>query len=119
MMDEETLSKSIASQWNELEVEELAEKIIQLEKRVSLLDSSSPRAETLRKEVEHYHFQFVFPIALEFDLSRCSKSMPRSFAKTIHYMAGRVFKSGSINVFNELNEKQKQEILQLAAGGEG
>ncbi len=117
-MDEETsrLSKELESQWDAFDVEELAEKIIALEKRVSLLSANAPGAEKLRKQVEHFHFRFVFPVALEFDLSRCDKSMPRSFAKTIQYMADRVFKTSSAALFNELNEKQKQEVLQLAAG---
>lgn len=118
-MDEETsrLSKELESRWNEFELEELADKIIALEKRVALLNAGVPGREKMMKQVEHFHFRFVFPVALEFDLSRCDKSMPRSFAKTIQYMADRVLKTHSATPFNELNDQQKQEVLQLAAGG--
>lgn len=111
-MDEEVdrLSRELENRWNELEVEELAEKIIQLEARVALMKGAAPRVAKLKRQVEHYHFRFVFPIVLEIDAT------PRSFAKTIQQMANQIFKSGSVAVFNSLNDIQKQEVLQLAAG---
>jgi hypothetical protein len=106
------LAKRIRHDWNFLPPEELAERIIDLENRVAEFKESSPAVDKIKKQAEHLHFQFVFPVVLE--LQEPGKSMPPTFARTIHQAANQVFKSHSLQPFQQLNSTQQREILAIA-----
>ena len=117
LRDTGDLYKRIKSDWNLLAPEELAEKIIELENKVTLFNETSPAIEKIKKQAEHLHFLFVFPVALEMDAAPTEKSMPVSFARTIYLAANKVFKTNSVQAFNSLNRMQKQEVMRYAVGG--
>lgn len=111
------LSKAIKKEWNELEPEALAEQIIALEDKVSLLKESSPEVEKIRKQAEHLHFQFVFPVVLEMDASPSGGYMPLSFARSVHTTANEILKKNSTAPFKELSSTQQREVLRFATRG--
>lgn len=96
--------------WGNLAPEELAEQIIDLEG----LAKSTP---SLRKEVEHLHFKFVFPIALELETAPVESSLPISFARQIYKTANEMLKKNSSKPFQELDKTQQREILRQAMKG--
>lgn len=103
------LARFIQTNWNSLELEDLAEKIIDLENKVSLLPQDGVHQEVDRL-ARRLHFKFVFPIAAELEVS------PKmiSFAKTVLEMANRILKSGSVEPFKELNSRQQYEVMRGA-----
>ena len=103
------LYKSLRKDWDNLSPEELAEQIIDLESRVSEFTESSPTVDKIKKQVEHLHFQFVFPIVLEL------QEGSQSFAATVHKLAQKVLKTQSIHPFNQLSEPQQREVRQIAS----
>lgn len=103
------LYKSIRKDWDNLEPEELAEKIVDLEERVSQLKESSPAVEKIKKQAERLHFQFVFPIVLELEKGS------HSFAGTVQGIAQKILKTQSLQPMHELSEGQKREVLQIAS----
>lgn len=112
LRDAKELSKHIRGDWNLLEPEELAEKIIALEDKVALIKEMSPEVAKIKKQAEQLHFQFVFPIVLELD-----PSMPHSFVKEVNQVAKRILKEQSIFPFNEnLNSVQQREVIRYAGG---
>lgn len=114
--DTSQLSRKIKNDWNVLAPGELAEKIIELENKVSLFEETTPEIEKIKKQAEHLHFMFVFPVALEMDAAPSEKSMPVSFARRIYQAANQVFKTHSMQAFKGLNRIQKQEVLRYAGG---
>lgn len=114
LLDEaKNLSQQIGKMWKEWSPEEWAEKIIDLEGKVSRLEGSSPAIDKVKRAAEHHHFEFVFPAA--FDLK---ESVSISFARNIHKMAKAVLQSQSLEQFHSLNRVQKQEVMRYASGGE-
>ncbi len=107
------LAKKIKSDWNLLAPEELAERIIELENKISLFEETTPEIEKVKKQAEHLHFQFVFPIALEVSVSE--QSIP-SFAKAVHQAANQIFKTHSLHAFHVLSRVQKEEVMRYAGG---
>jgi hypothetical protein len=105
------LLKAIEREWNELSPEELADKIVDFETRVAQLPENLPAAKKLKKEAARLHFQFVFPITLELENGEFS------FAKAIHKLEKEMFDLQSLTPFQELNETQKREVLEIALGG--
>ncbi len=112
------LSKRIRRDWNTLNPEELAEKLIDLEERVAHLTETSPGVDKIKKQAEHLQFQFVFPVALELEPTSSGKLMPPSFAKTIYQFAKQVFQNQSLEAFQILSATQQREIIRIAARGE-
>lgn len=115
MKDATGLAKYIRTNWDLLAPEELAEKIVDLEDRVSCLKGTSPAIAKIAKEARSLHFRFVFPVALELEMS--GKSMPPSFARTIYQTAKQVFEMNSLHPFHRLSPVQQQEVVQIATGG--
>lgn len=109
------LAKKIQSSWDFLDPSALAEKIVDLERRVSLLEGDSSEIEKIRSVAERLHFQFVFPLALE--LSGKADGGPYSFAKTINKMANAIFKTQDLSLAKELNSTQFAETMRYAAKG--
>lgn len=110
------LSKHIQHNWNLLESSELAEKIVDLEEKVALLKGTSPAIEKIKKAVENYAFQFVFPVVLE--LNRTPEAnMPLSFARTVNHVAKQCFKTQSLAPLSQLNRVQNAEIVRFARSG--
>lgn len=110
------LAKHIRSKWDEMTPEQLAEQIIALEDKVALIQESSPAVEKVRKQAQHLHFQFVFPVAKEMDGAPPEGEMPVSFARMIYKAARDVFKTNSVHAFNDLNGVQRREVMRYAAG---
>ncbi len=110
------LSQHIKKNWDKLAPEELAENIIELQDRVTLLKGNSPEVAKVVREAQKFHFRFVYPVALELDTS--GKSMPPSFAKTVYQAANKVFTTNSLAPFNALSRVQKQEVIRIAMGGQ-
>lgn len=108
------LYKSVQQEWNELSPEDLAEKIIDLEGRVSELTGSSAAIDKIKKQVEHLHFQFVFPIVLELERGKSDEIMPPSFAKVIDGIAKEVLQKNSLQPLNQLNPAQLGEVQKIA-----
>ncbi len=106
------LSRAIKKDWNELEPEALAERIIELEDKVALLKESSPAIDKIKKQAEHLHFQFVFPIVLE-----TKAAVPNSFARNIYEKAREILKKNSTAPFKELSRTQQYEVTQLIRKG--
>ncbi|MBX7067545.1 MAG: hypothetical protein K1X28_09985 [Parachlamydiales bacterium] len=115
LKDATDLSKNIRKNWDMLAPEELAEKIIDLEDRVTLLKGDSPEVAKVVKEARTLHFRFVYPVALELETS--GKSMPPSFAKTVYHAAKQVFDTNSVAPFKQLSPVQQQEVIRIAMGG--
>lgn len=114
--DAKDLSKKIQSDWNNLTPSELAEKIIDLEGKVALLEGSTPAIEKIKKQAEHLHFQFVFPVALE--LSNAPEAeMPFSFARSINCVAKEILQTQSLEPLKELSDRQIDEIMKIARSG--
>jgi len=111
------LSKSIRRDWDSLAPEELAEKIIDLENRVTLLKGDSPEVAKIVKEARTLHFRFVFPVALELEMS--GKSMPPSFAKTVYSAAKQVFDTNSLHAFKQFSPVQQAEVIRIATTRRG
>ena len=109
------LSESIYKAWQNLFPEQLAERIIELEDRVSLFKEASPEVEKIKREAEHLHFAFVFPLVADLE-RRFSKTPSTSFARRIDQAADRVFRTHSLAAFDQLSNVQKQEVLRIAAG---
>ncbi len=105
------LSKYIQMDWDSLDPAELAKMIIVLKDRVALFSGVSPAIEKIKKEADRLHFQFVFPVVLELDKNSASPS----FAKTIHNLADKILKQGSVEPFSLLNQRQMQEVRRLSA----
>src|SRR5579872_7559934 len=101
------LSKYIKRNWNELDPEELAGKIIDLESKVSLLKGSSPAVKNVKRDMEHHHFDFVFQAAKEVKRTVSNTGMP-VFANAIHQVADEVSKTNSIEPFQQLNGTQQR-----------
>lgn len=110
------LSKKIQRDWDLFDPEELADKIIELEDRVAQLKESSPAVEKIKKQAEHLHFRFVFPVALELE-ANSGKAMPATFAKTVYNMAKQVFQTHSLHAFQNLSATQKHEVMRIASRG--
>src|SRR5690606_5833314 len=55
-----SLARYIKTNWDELGPEELADNIIALEDKVSVLKETSPAVKKVRQLAEHLHFNFVF-----------------------------------------------------------
>ncbi|PIS02380.1 MAG: hypothetical protein COT85_05120 [Chlamydiae bacterium CG10_big_fil_rev_8_21_14_0_10_42_34] len=104
------LFKKITRQWNSLAPEEQAEQIIDLQGKVALLEGTSPAIEKIKKQVEHLHFQFVFPVALELSQETIS------FAKEVARIANQVIKTNSSGPFTSLNQMQQKEVMRYARG---
>jgi hypothetical protein len=115
LKDAISLSQHIKQNWDMLAPEQLAEKIIELEDRVTLLKGNSPEVAKVEREARKLHFWFVYPVALELETS--GKSMPPSFAKTVYHAAKQVFDTNSLASFNALSRIQKQEVIRIAMGG--
>jgi hypothetical protein len=118
LRDSSDLCKQIKSDWNLLDTEELAEKIIDLENKVTVLEKGSPldpAVEKIKKQAEHFHFRFVHPLAMEMELVS-EKAMPVPFAQTVYRAAKQILKTNSLRAFNDLDRMQKREILRYAAG---
>lgn len=110
------LSQRIRSDWDQLAPEELAEKIIELENKVSRVKEPSAALDKVKKTAEHLHFRFVFPIAMEIETAE--KAISANFAKTVYKAAGDVFKTQTLTAFTDLSQVQKREILRYAVGGQ-
>jgi hypothetical protein len=95
------LARKISKVWDSLELDDLAEQIIDLEGKASRLDVATPGAEKVQRLAEHLHFKFVFPIVAEVE---------GGFAKEIKRSANDVL-AGSPDAFNELNARQQAEIM--------
>ncbi|MGB7978707.1 MAG: hypothetical protein WCF19_06070 [Chlamydiales bacterium] len=108
------LSKSIRRDWNLLHPEELAERIIDLEARVASLKEPSPLVDKVKKQLEHFHFRFVFPVALE--LESPGKAMPPTFASETRRVAKQLFQTHSLQPFHQLNSVQQREVIRFAEG---
>lgn len=93
--------RDLASHWDDFSPEELAEKIIELEG----LAQNSP---SMKKAVEHLHFKFIFPIALEMDFRRMS------FAKNVNNIAKEVLQKDSLSPLWQLSAEQQKEIERYA-----
>jgi hypothetical protein len=106
------LSRYIKKEWNELETHELAETIITLKDKVSLLPPDMKGVKKIQRQVDRFHFQFVLPVALELDKNA---TIP-SFARTIHALANKVLKQGSFDP-SSLNEMQMREVTRYAKEG--
>lgn len=111
------LSKYIRKNWDLLAPEQLAEKIVELEDRVAVLKGNSPEVAKIVKEARSLHFRFVFPVALELEMS--GKSMPPSFARTIYQVAKQVFDTNSTEAFKRLSPVQQQEVVRIATRSGG
>ena len=110
-------SKYIHKNWDLLAPEQLAEKIVELEDRVVLLKGNDPAVAKIVKEARSFHFRFVFPVALELEMS--GKSMPPSFARTIYQVAKQVFDRNSTEAFQRLSPVQQQEVVRMAPRSRG
>lgn len=113
--DAEQLSQKIRADWNQLDPSEIAEKIVDLEGKVALLEGTSPAIEKVKAAAEHLHFQFVFPVVLELN-SAAEENMPFSFARTVHGVANQVLKTQSFEPVKQLNGVQIDEIIRYAGG---
>lgn len=98
------LSKNIKSQWDELAPEELAEKIIDLEDKVALIEGKSSTVEKVKKVAEKHHFNFVFQLHKQI----------ASFARSVLKDANEMAKTNSMGPFEALNKTQQQEVMRYA-----
>lgn len=94
-----SLAKEIHKQWDAMDPQTLAEKIINLQDNIE--GASFPGVQKMKKLADNFHFQFVFPIARDV----------RSFAKSIEKVAEQVLKTNSIAPFLRLSPTQQKEIL--------
>lgn len=104
------LLESIKRDWDVLVPEELADKIVDFEAKVAALPEGEAIVKKLKKEAAHLHFQFVFPISLELE------NKEFSFAHMVRKLGKEIFDSQSLSPFQELNEVQQQEVLEIALG---
>jgi hypothetical protein len=102
--DVNQLSKKIRGDWNLLAPEELAEKIIELEDKVSLLKGTSPEIAKIKRQTERLHFRFVFPLDADFQI----------FTREIQKGANQIFKTHSLAAFHNLNSVQQREVMRIA-----
>lgn len=96
------LATEIKQQWDELEPEALAGKIVDLE---MLASQDFPGVAKIRRIAENYHFQFVFPIVRDL----------RTFSKTIKNLASEILRTNSTLPFQRLSPTQQKEILRGAS----
>lgn len=115
-------SKQIAfvgAQMNDFAPEEMAEALIELEKRASHLlpeEISDPRvfaiAEGAKKELEHLQFTFICPIVTELD----ANGLEPTFASRLQAIAAKLGEQKEI--WMVLNPRQQTEVL-TEIGGKG
>ena len=114
--DVKQLYKQIQRDWNLLSPSELAEQIVELEDRVSLMEGSSPEIEKIKAVAEKLHFQFVFPVVLELS-SKPEPNMPHSFARVVHSVAKQILDTGSLLPIKQLSSTQIDKVMRYARGG--
>lgn len=102
------LISGLRKDWDRLEQQELAERIVDLQDQMTVLKKNG-QVISLEKKAEDIHFDFVFPVSLEL------KKTPYSFAKEIDKLAKQILKSQSVDPFYQLNSVQQQEILRRCA----
>lgn len=108
--------EELGIQWNRLPPDEIAEKLIALNERASLISEAeaSPRVQKIcegaKKQLEHLHFEFAFPIAKELD----RHSLEPTFASRLHQVALRMRDDYSLNAFQALDALQQHQILPFA-----
>ncbi|MES2273137.1 MAG: hypothetical protein V4487_02975 [Chlamydiota bacterium] len=100
-------------QWNYLPPDEIAEKLLALQERASVIsaDDASPRVQKIcieaKKQLEILHFEFVFPLAKELNCH----SLEPTFASRLEHIAARMRKEHSLNAFQSLDPLQQRQIL--------
>lgn len=102
--------------WNELSPEDVAEELIELHQRITILaeGKESPTCLKMQKQWQNLFFDFVFPIHSELD-----PQAPMSFAHTIRDIAQKTLEQNSLQPFQELTPLQQREILRFATKMEG
>lgn len=96
--------------WDEMELEDIAEEIVDLETRVSLLDANDPAAAKIQAAVQGLHFQFVFPITREL-----KSDGDFSFVQEINRLGKQIIQQNSLQPLQSLDPLQWKEVLLYAA----
>lgn len=112
LKDAKELYKNINRDWNHLEIEDLAAKIIDLQDKVGLLQGESSQVKRVKKAAEDCAFLFVFSVGKELEVGK-----EPTFASNITEMANHILKTQSLKPFNDLNAVQQKEIIDLARRG--
>jgi hypothetical protein len=111
------LAAKIQSSWDSREPAEIAEDIVALERRVSLLEGTSPEIERVRAVAKDLHFQFVFPLVMELLGDETKGAGPYSFARAIDTIAAAVLNTQDVSLLKQLNATQFAEIIRYATKG--
>lgn len=106
-------AKTIEREWNLLEVNELAQKIISFQDKI--LPSLKPiEQKRLEKVSQRLHFAFVFPLQKE--LEKGDKQAP-TFRDAIFRMKKEALQNESLEPFYRLSKTQQEEVLRKSLGG--
>ena len=106
----------VASNWDAMDPEALAESIIDLEDRVAVLkDVQTPEMNKIRAQIRNMHFRYVFPVVSMLDLKAGGEGIEIPFAREVYNLADQVFKTQSVLPFQQLSSVQQAQILRNTA----